>query len=238
MKTLKLKSMTFIFTLLLIISCSKDDKMETVLQNDEAMEVVQTSLQKSTSGFNEEIEKSAMQTNEDYSQNATCGEIYQDSFTNNYEGEFVNSNYNLMWQYTLLCSNINVPQSLDLNASSSGFYQTEHIASVDQSESNLLISGIEPSNSNYTFSGDYKREGTQELNFLQSRSLTSTIKLAFDAIVVDKETYQIQSGSATVTLYGTNANNQSFEFNGDVVFTGNRTAILTLNGTTYNIDLN
>jgi len=47
----------------------------------------------------------------------------------------------------------------------------------------------------------------------------------------------IESGTATFTLTGATPKKGNFSFAGSLVFNGNGTATLTINGTAYSIDL-
>jgi hypothetical protein len=56
-------------------------------------------------------------------------------------------------------------------------------------------------------------------------------------VEISKSTYEIIAGEGTVTVTGENSGGNSFSFTGSIVFNGDGTATLTLNGTEYTINL-
>jgi hypothetical protein len=227
-----------IFILLLVGSCDKKDEILEALSNLEAKELVESSLQKSTAGFNTEIEEISEESLEDYAINLDCDVQYQNDFERHYTGSIVTANYDVNWSYQMDCNDLSVPQSINFSASSDGSYNTQIISSQDRTESSISMFGLQPTSDNLTLSGYFRRIGTQELSVLLTRQVNSTVEIMFTDIIVNKETHLIDSGNATIILTGTTTEGQTFSFTGSLIFNGQRTATLTINGDTYTIDLN
>ncbi len=219
-------------------SCNKKEEIIDTLSNNEAKELIASSLQKNTSGFDAEIEEIAKESTENYAVNSDCNIQYQDNFERHYAETVVTANYTVNWTYQMNCNNLNIPQSINFLISSNGNYHTQNIVSQDSTESSMDVFGLQPSADSLTFSGYFKRVGTQELNAVNTRNVSSTVEIMFTDITVNKETYLIDSGNATIVLTGTTTDNQTFNFTANLVFNGQRTATLTINNETYTIDLN
>jgi hypothetical protein len=56
-------------------------------------------------------------------------------------------------------------------------------------------------------------------------------------VVVDKESHEILSGSASATITGTVTGKGSFTYTGTIVFNGDHMAELTVKGTKYLVNL-
>lgn len=238
MKNIKKISLLFVATVLLLTSCNKNGDIIESLKIEETVALVVSSLQKSTAGLTDEIEKLAEESVENYSVSLTCDTIYQDNYDLNYNNTLVSANYSVNYSFEMECNEISIPQSLTFSASSIGDYSTPRIESVDSSSSSLYVEGLQPTQENLTFSGSFIREGTQYLTVLESRNVSSEIKFTFNEIIVSKETNFIESGQADLQLTGIINNGETFVINGSIIFTGNRTATLTINGEVYELDLN
>jgi hypothetical protein len=137
------------------------------------------------------------------------------------------------------CTDLDTPETAEFNATSSGTYSTQKIESSDASQTSFSILGLESTSENYVFNGNFKRDGNQQITINQNtRSLNSAVYLEIVNLNVDKVNYEIISGSGTLTLTGKANQGNSFSFEGTLIFNGNETATLTLNGTSYEINLN
>lgn len=222
-------------------SCSSnDDEMSTspahVLTEEEAVELIESSLQKSTAGFNDSSEKISESITSDIIINDECSLIYDDTFVINYEDANVIASYTVDWSYELTCNNFGIAESVVFASSTDGEYTTQHVTSIDNSMSFFEINGLQPSADELIVNGNYERIGMQEMTIINTRSINSTLIANLSDIVVDKSSSSITSGTASVTLEGT-SQNTSFSFSGNLVFNGNDTATLSINGNSYTLNL-
>ena len=72
---------------------------------------------------------------------------------------------------------------------------------------------------------------------MDQRNINSTMTVILTTLVMSKQDYTIQSGNGTIELTAI-ASNESYLWNGDIVFNGGNTATITINGTAYDIDWN
>lgn len=214
-------------------SCSKD-KQE--ITEEDAVELIEGSLQESSAGLDETVKSYSELIVEDLAVNGNCTQNYDTSYVFGYTGVNVQADYTVSWGYNLSC-NFGVPVSATLAASSDGTYSTNRMKSDDNSTANLTITGIQPSTQELNFNGNLTRNGSQTITVnSKTREITSTITLVLTDLVVNKTTYQIESGSGTATITADNGDD-TFTFNGSITFNGGGSATLVINGNTYTINL-
>lgn len=235
-----LKVILLLITTFYLTSCSKDNQpiVFNEVTEEDAVELIEASLQKSTGGLNETTKTYSEELATDITLNESCDTAYEESFTYSYNANSIQADYLTNWSYQMTCTDLDVPQSAVFEASSTGNYTTTRIVSEDAMETSARISGLQPSSLTLIFSGSFKREGAQKIttNF-NIRNLSSSLRVDFTDLIVDKSTYAIISGTGTASLTGVNQNN-SFLFEGSVVFNGNGSATLTINGNSYEININ
>lgn len=216
------------------MSCQKEESLD--MTEAEAVEIIETSLQKNSGGMVESTEAYTEKLVNDTVQ-ANCSTFYQDSFDFAYESGFVEANYAVCWSFEFSCSPLNVPQSAQFDVVSSGSYQTNRLNSNDNIIANLTATGLNPGSAGVIYNGNFDRSGQQQINMnLNNRNLSSTVNINIQDLYVSKSNYQIQSGTAQVELTGTDQNN-NFSYSGSLVFTGSGNATLYLNSNSYSIDL-
>lgn len=231
----KLITLSLIIGSALLTSCSKE-KLKDVSVED-AVELIEASLQSSTAGVNETITKYSELLITDYGINDNCSQSYDTTYTFSYSGALTQANYTINWGYVLGC-NLGVPSSVIVDASSSGTYSTSKVKSNDNTSANLNITGVEPSSSTLNFSGDLNRNGSQTITInSNTQEVTSTITLNLTNLTVNKTSYEIESGTGTALVTANNGSD-TFSFSGNIVFNGGGSATLTINGNTYTINLN
>ncbi len=229
-----------LFTISLFnLSCSSnDDDIDKTsnITEEEAVEIIETSLQKSTVGINDTTEKFSEELTTNITINLECGTLYDDTFVTSYDGENVQSSYTVDWSYEMSCNNLNIPQSVVFAFATDGNYSSPRIISTDSSNGNFEMSGLQPTATEMILNGNFYRDGMQILTVINERAVNSNLEVELANITIDKETNSIVSGTGTVVLTGT-TQNRNFTFQGSIVFNGNGSATIMLNGNTYEINL-
>lgn len=234
MKNLKkniFKLSAFILSICIISSCSKRKEFT----EEDAAEIIEKSIEKDTYGVSELITKYSENLVNSYS-SYPCDQ-YDTSYSFSYSGPLVNSDYQVNWDYTLICGLFSVPSAAELNATISGSYSTNRINSNDNSNASLNVTGIEFSASSLNFNGSLTRNGNQTISInSKTRNVTSDINIELTNVSVNKSSFAIESGTGSVVISGNNGSD-SFSFSGSIVFNGNGNATLTINGNTYQISV-
>lgn len=237
------KILSFLFLVFMAFSCSDSEdnplvEPEQSITEEEAIDLVESSIAEETAGLTKSSYDYTKSYEEGIAQNIQCENTIQDNFSYTNNGAFAEVNYNFMWEYTISCNALSVPQSALLNVSGSGIYTTPRIASDDSSSLSAQLSGLQPTSSNIIYNGTYERSGIQQVTTNQvSKTITTEFNAAISDLTVKKSDYSVSSGSGTFTLSGSN-DGESFSFEGSITFNGDGTATIVINGNEYAIDIN
>lgn len=243
MKTLK----NYVLVLMMLFSiaaCDEDESTSTstIVSNEEAADMVASSLAEESSGMTTVV-TDATSTAEEASgseggRKASCG--YSESFEltkTNQQGAIITYSYDYSYTYQMTCNTDNEPLTLISGADFTGMFDAPRLASSHTGKSDLSVSALDESATNYLVNGTYSRTGTFESRVHNKNTSTSTVLISVDEITVDKDADEIVDGSASVSITGEVPGKGSFSFNGSIVFDGNGKATLTIDGTTYSVDL-
>lgn len=223
-----------------LFACTKDNAVtDAEITQEEIQALVEGSLSVTSEGLAAEA-MLAGQVASLAGSNATvsCGVTNDSSIQRSGNLYDVTYLYVLEWDWTLNCNNFKVPTSIDFQRKASGGYEARRLHSDDQTLGTWKIEGLQPGASQFILNGTYKRQGTQVSQIRLNRSFESTLDYQVQNLTVHKSTYRIESGNATFTLNGKGNQGNSFSAEGSVQFLGDGMAVVTLNGTTYEIDLN
>lgn len=230
MKKARLLLVTGLFLGILFTSCEKDDENNLVMSNDEAAEIVATSLSSSTYGFSTQIEDAAELVDSIhivYNVDSTFTITSLPDSRMTYE-------YTVSYSYGIQLNGFE--SEFFLNFSTNGEYTAPRATSIDQSQGELVVSNLSEGYSNYLLNGSCSRAGSQTVIVDVENNFSSTIIFVMEDISIDKTSLEILSGSAEVSITGT-SNNASLDMQGSIVFNGNNSATLTINGVVYGIDV-
>lgn len=223
-----------------LMSCSSDDTELSPEQitEEEVAELVEYSLQASTGGLTHTINLYSEKLLEEIVVFYDCEEVYQDSVSYSHSGITIQADYLFEWTYDLDCNGLNIPTSVAFTSLANGSYTTNRITSFDDTNMDFNIEGLLFSEDNLTYNGNISRSGSQNFmtNF-SSKDIESTLNMNLTALVVDKESYSVSSGSGLFNL-NIFIDDTEYDFEGELVFNGDESLSLIINGTTYLIDLN
>jgi hypothetical protein len=215
--------------LALLSACG--EQVETISQA-EAAELVENATVANTEGYVSQVEDIsglllAFLDN--------CNETRDSSISRSGSQGNVSYNWNFDWSWSLACSNVGVPQSFSASYSGSGDYSTLRITSDDEFSGSFTVSGLQPSAGNWVYSGSYSRTGSQVFDGQRrDRDVSSVITVSTTNLNVSKSSQEIVSGTSDISVSGS-VNGSAFSYTGTLVFNGNRTGTLTINGSSYNI---
>ncbi len=222
-------------------SCNEDSNDDTsIIAPEEAAAIVESALFSGTAGIADEVSDATLVALEYTEKNLTggdCGETFDSTIVRSIDEPRVMANYTTTWLWTVNCNNVMIPTSLDFARNTSGEYETLRLASNDNASSDWtignLISGL-----NWTLNGTYNRSGSQTSKVRNMNSFTSDLEMTLTSLSVSKNTLEIESGTGTFTLTGNGTDGNSFSFEGSITFLGSGRATVTINGETYEFDLN
>ncbi len=223
-----------------LTACEQNEDDSASLSNEEVAIVIQGALATGTQGVSAEV-SDVIGLSQQYAQksltNEYCGQSFDSTVVRSINKPSVTASYTKTWYWKLNCNNLRVPTSLDFEGTSNGVYETARMTSDDNASTDWTISNL-ITGSAYTLNGTYVRDGSQTSQVRNRNSFTSQVNINIQSLNVNKNTLLIDSGTATFTLTGSGSNGQTFSYQGSIVFNGNGTATITINGETFEVDLN
>ncbi len=232
--------LTLSFLLLILFSCNKDDKNEvTNLEADEAAELAGASLSSDKGGSLSQFTDAIVLSEEIYEDEKSIKEeIFDTTFTiTNLSGAFFTFEYQFHYEYGIRYNTQEGAFEFYMNFDTDGYYESPKVYSEDNSEGNIILSGLEAVYDNCSISGSVTRNGSQTTNFREEKSIKSTITLNYTDILIRKSDLKILSGSGNIEIYGETIKGQKFSFYGTLEYTADETIILTINENVYIINL-
>lgn len=229
--------LVFTMTAFMFTSCDKKDEIVQALTESDAVEIIETAMQSNSGGLTTNLEDMSDQLMTAVSTGLLCDSIYMNTISKDHQGIQIQAEYTSDCTHEMTCNNLNVPQTASATILTTSAYSSPRIQSDDNSTFAAQATGLQPSSLLLNISGYFNQEGTQDINLMGQKSVSSTLIIDLDFIEVNKQNYHINAGSSTFSLTGTTSND-SFSFVGDLVFNGDNSATVTINGTAYVIDWN
>jgi hypothetical protein len=233
--------LSFIAMLLLgAVACKKNGSspsMSSNVSNAEAADMVAGSISRNSNGVANVSDDATANAAVVVSTHVACGTIRSDTISRKSPaGSPVTFSYNLTYNFTVNCSN-NVPDNLASSLIYSGSFSGPHISSSNSGSSIFTVTGLLPAATTFVLNGEYKRAGTFQSKIDTTNHGNSNVDIVVTALTVTKSTRTIASGNASISVTGSVPKKGSFSYTGTLVFNGDGTATLTLNGTVYTINL-
>ena len=206
----------------------------------QAVEVIEEALQADKGGELKEIE--LINVNLKITEglagvlgNIECGVMFDTAITYSLGGS-TSGVYTHNWEVLLECDK-DIPQSLSVDAGYEGFFDGTNIDRTVEGTRSWVWTDLDPSCSIRTLNGTTFREGNRTSSIGLQRAYQWILNTAFIEVEVDKETDIVLSGLVNLNGSLSNSNGNSYTFEGILIFNGDGTATLTINGNIYEIEL-
>jgi hypothetical protein len=129
-----------------------------------------------------------------------------------------------------------VPLNFDFLCHTKGSYNNNRMTSSDYGDATWELTGLNEAVNEFTANGTYARNGEQTFK-VEGTVTESNMDIVVTNMKIDKSNQEITEGTAEVSVHGTADSDESFDFEGQIVFKGNGRATLTVNGKTFNLNL-
>jgi hypothetical protein len=240
MKKIKLSIM--ILLLAGAVACKKTDnpsqKITANVSGADAADLVAGSLSVNSNGFASISDDVAVQSKVYIDTHLACGSTKIDTITKKSgAGASVSYSYGLGYSYTLNCNSNNIPDNITGKVNYSGNFSGPHISSANTGNLIFRLAGLTPTAIAYVFNGTFLRNGSFASKIDTTNHGNSNLTIEVKDLKFRKPARTIASGTATFSLNGSVPKKGDFSFTGTLVFNGDGTAKLTINGTIYTLDL-
>jgi hypothetical protein len=237
MKTIK--GSLLIMLGLFVVACSDDENSTKKLSSEEQAEMVASSIGKS--GFAGASDQSADYTDDAVGSSggrvAACG--YTAKNTVSLSGTFgqIIFSFDYAYDVALVCNGSEEPTKFNSDFTYEGNFDGPRFASDYSGSGSLVITSLEAASANYTLNGTYDRAGSFESKIEEHSSGSSNIVLHADDVMINKSTKVIMSGSADASVSGVVSGKGNYSFDAHIVFNGDGTANIKVNGEWFIMNL-
>ncbi|MET0635013.1 MAG: hypothetical protein ABWZ25_03230 [Chitinophagaceae bacterium] len=230
-RSVKSCTAALLLTAVLFSSCKKDDNNsdDTAITEEEAAEVISEGVSNPSGGFAEQTVGATVIASKTY---VPCGQR-SDTLIGGQSlpGAAISFSYRIEVARELTCIGF-LPEMYSFSYKGSNTYDGPRMSSDDKTTAAFNITGLMPTAPGFILNQSYERTGTQQTKIGRKRSFTSTLKFNSTAIVVDKISQKISSGTAAVEFTGKVSSGREFNYGATITFHGNNTATLLFkNGT-------
>ena len=210
-------------------SCRKKEKEITA---DDAADAVTYAMEASSGGTAEMLKDCAVEADNTVSA-LGCGGTFDTTVVYSHSGT-VTANYSFNRSYTVACT-AGIPSSFACVGDFSGSFDASRMSSSNSGTNNWTLTGVTGS-SNWIFNGSVSHNGTHTSKVRNKYTFTTTLNISLSNVQVSKTTYEIVSGSGSVSVSCT-VDGNTYDFTGSVTYNGDGTATLVIDGNTYSITL-
>ncbi len=245
MKTIK-KFFLFSLTIAAFASCSdKNDVIDQVeaITTDEALDIVAESVAIDEGGISLEFlaftDESATVSTDVTSDlngsvtsdmNPNCGQTKTRTFSKSYSGPNVSWSVAYEWMRTLQCNEEGKPTHFDVKWSADKSFENQRYEAVSVANGEWTVTFDNDGNFRLkVFNGDYMKHVSRQSK-ISDRGHIADLDINIVDVVVRRVDKFILSGTLYFTLTGENNTGNTFAKSGQVVFNGDCTATITIDG--------
>jgi len=205
---------------------------------DDAADIVAGSLSSNSNGIASVAADATVNASVIYGAHLKCGTVRSDTISRQGgSGTPFSFSYKLTYNFMVDCNSGSQPDSLSINLTYSGSYSGPNMSSSNSGSSIFGVGGLLPTDTAFVINGEYKRAGSFSSKVDTADHGNSNVDIVISSLTLKKPGRMIESGTATFNITGTGPHKGSFSFTGNIVFNGDGTATVTVNGTVYTINL-
>lgn len=228
--------LVLIITLLSLSSCGKKDEIIAALSQSDAAEIIESNFQSNVGGLTTTIEDIAEQLILAVEEADLCDQPYIKTVEQAHQGAQFEGSYNSDITYTMTCSGImQNPQTAAVTVQSAASYVTPKISSDDNSGFSGVVSGLQ--GLQLMLEGTFESTGVQEVSISDPMMISSQIEINLSSLVIEKLSLSIIEGDGSFSFTGS-TQDEVFEYEGTIIFNGDNSATLIINGEVHIIDWN
>ncbi|MEL6590197.1 MAG: hypothetical protein AAFQ68_08960 [Bacteroidota bacterium] len=225
-----------------VVACDPQNVTGETLAESEVAEILDAELQEVAGGVTTEVENIAAAIVEVISTGQLCDTLIEDSTAFDHQSQRLQTEYQSDYSFFLSCNSFNLPSSADFTSEASFLLTTNRLELDNTSTFTGNATGINSGPfqialDTIVINGDYDKTGMQEFLGPNPKTVNSTFTSDLADFKVGISSQQIEAGLLTFTYAGSTQQG-NFSYSGNILFLGNKTATLTIDGTDYPIDWN
>ncbi len=229
-----------LFLTLFFTACFKDPEPQTPvpITAPQAADMIAAVFCSDAQGLFSEIPEAADIMNRSLRKPSPCNSSFDSVFSKN-SPTLTNYTYSYAMRYhhDIRCTN-NVPSYISFSVSRNGNLESTITKSNGNGNGAWTVTTVSPTDSVFTFNGDYSRAG----NAVSKRnstniSFSTDLRCTLENVIVKKATKKLQSGIVRFTITGSSSTSTTYNFNGQFEIKTPTTGFLTIGGKVYNLNL-
>lgn len=214
---------------LFFTSCRKNsDDIAALISDTEAAEITETAVAERTAGATLPAVEAAKLLESNL---FNCGVPDDTTFQRSQSTGPASYDHIITIGWLVNCNPLNVPQDATVDVTGAGAFNSTRWSGSRQSAGQLVLTGVAPSATAYVANGTYALAGQHTGDLRRTDpSIEVTTTLNLTNLTIRKSDYQITGGTGEVEVAATTFQGHSRTVNGTLVFHGNGTATVTVNG--------
>jgi len=239
-------SLSLVLLLLLgAVACRKNNALAPIttqttanVSTSDAADMVASSLSSNSNGITNISDDVTFDAASYARAHLTCGTLRADTISRtSAAGATTTYSYHLTYNYVVNCGTNNKPSNLSSSLVYSGNFNGPRLSSTNSGSTVFSVDGLDSAATDFVLNGEYKNSGSFNSKVDTTNHGTWNTDIVVTALTLKKPARTIVSGTATISITGSVPKKGSFSYTGTLVFNGDGTATLTINGTVYKIDL-
>lgn len=233
-----LKFMSAALMILAFSACTEENEEPAYTPTEQdAAKVVEESLANSSGGMTEEISKlnESLYAKDIGELNLECGVPFDTTFNYFLSGDATGA-WTRQWNLLLNCPTDENP-FLEVNTNYEGGFSGNYLSQNRSGNRMWTWSNLGLEGDFIFMNGSGSHSGERVLNGPAQNGFNWTFDGEWNEVAISKDTHLIDSGNGLFTLVFTGPQGNTFTFTGTVVFNGDQTATVTVNGEVFEVEL-
>ncbi len=229
-----------LFLTLFFTACFKDPEPETPVPVTAAQTatIIAATFCTDAQGLCAELPEAAGIMSRGLQNASPCNTSFDSTFSKN-APTLANYTYSYAMRYhnDIRCTN-NLPSYISFSVSRNGNFESTIAKSNGNGNGAWTITTLSPTDTVFTFNGDYSRAGNAvSKGSNKNTSFSTDLRCTLENVLVKKTTKTLQSGIVRFTITGSSSTSTNYSFNGQFEIKTPTTGFLTIGGKVYNLNL-
>ncbi len=221
-------------------SCKKDQSND--ITEEDAADVIATTMARPVGGsaddFGEAVRLAKIKIFILGKRWLECGETKDSTFQRTFTNGAFTASHTHNWTVTLNCDADQKPTSLVWTGNITGSFDGPKMSGNSTGTRNWTLTGFSPDPAQpLILNGTVSRNGTRTSKIRNKYTFESTVNHTYNNVNINKTNEKIVGGTGTVSATLKISNGVTKTYNGTIVFNGDDTATLTINGRVFTIQL-
>lgn len=213
-------------------SCKKDPVNQIIIEESQVAGLVAGTIARDAKGLFSELDVAAYWTQRGLAAVNMCEYVRDSTFsTTNPSGSLLTYSFAQTLHTDVQCTNNLSPNLVHFNLTHNGLWETAKTKANGNGNGAWNITGVAPTTDDYTFNGDYSRNGTTVAKGSTAVTFSSDLRMQLKNILITKANRSLKSGEITFTVTGASSSGDEYSMTGTITILSQTSASMTVSGT-------